>query len=449
MTAAKLNIKTFFGCSLLIFSPVVFGDLNMRMFDLSMSSETHAVFMKSLQQSLNLHPESLLQDSLISQQINQAKIIKSELKPKMYFQMNSKSPPLDSETDSFFQSLQQKNTSVLDQTLILEQLITDFGQTKNRVLQQEELVNSERASSLSEKTKLALRMLDACFNTAAYSLLLEVSNSSVVQHQEITDLIKIRVDSGRAPGREMSRSMARLAEAKAKKLLIGSNLAESVANFRSLLPTQTACKKFPLTKFYIELNELNAIDAAQADNNDIRSANFKITALEKQLKSVKQGKYPLITAEIRADKFDVHNSEDYNLIGAVKFNWNLYQGRKRRIQEQNTREEIKAATFQKEVLERNVESLVSSNLAELKQSKLTLAAFTDAYTANVQSREQLKLQFFAANISLLELLQSERDYLEAAEALVLNTKKIRMAEHLHLFYVGALDSYISVQRGEN
>jgi outer membrane protein TolC len=449
MTAAKVNIKTFFGCSLLIFSPVVFGDLNTRMFDLSMSSETHAVFMKSLQQSLNLHPESLLQDSLISQQINQAKIIKSELKPKMYFQMNSKSPPLDSETDSFFQSLQQKNTSVLDQTLILEQLITDFGQTKNRVLQQEELVNSERASSLSEKTKLALRMLDACFNTAAYSLLLEVSNSSVVQHQEITDLIKIRVDSGRAPGREMSRSMARLAEAKAKKLLIGSNLAESVANFRSLLPNQTACKKFPLTKFYIELNELNAIDAAQADNNDIRSANFKITALEKQLKSVKQGKYPLITAEIRADKFDVHNSEDYNLIGAVKFNWNLYQGRKRRIQEQNTREEIKAATFQKEVLERNVESLVSSNLAELKQSKLTLAAFTDAYTANVQSREQLKLQFFAANISLLELLQSERDYLEAAEALVLNTKKIRMAEHLHLFYVGALDSYISVQRGEN
>ena len=449
MTAAKLNIKTFFGCSLLIFSPVVFGDLNTRMFDLSMSSETHAVFMKSLQQSLNLHPESLLQDSLISQQINQAKIIKSELKPKMYFQMNSKSPPLDSETDSFFQSLQQKNTSVLDQTLILEQLITDFGQTKNRVSQQEELVNSERASSLSEKTKLALRMLDACFNTAAYSLLLEVSNSSVVQHQEIADLIKIRVDSGRAPGREMSRSMARLAEAKAKKLLIGSNLAESVANFRSLLPNQTACKKFPLTKFYIELNELNAIDAAQADNNDIRSANFKITALEKQLKSVKQGKYPLITAEIRADKFDVHNSEDYNLIGAVKFNWNLYQGRKRRIQEQNTREEIKAATFQKEVLERNLESLVSSNLAELKQSKLTLAAFTDAYTANVQSREQLKLQFFAANISLLELLQSERDYLEAAEALVLNTKKIRMAEHLHLFYLGALDSYISVQRGEN
>ena len=449
MILGRLNLKILAVYSALFFSPLILTDLNSKMFDLSMSSETHAVFIESLQKSLNLHPESLLQDSLISQQINQAKIIKSELKPKMSFQMNSKSPPLDSETDSFFQSLQQKNSSVVDQTLIVEQLITDFGQTKNRVSQQEEMVNSERATSLSVKTKLALRMLDACFNTAAYSLLLEVSNSSVIQHQEITDLIKIRVDSGRAPGREMSRSMARLAEAKAKKLLIGSNLAESISNFRSLLPNQPACKKFPLTQFYVEFNEVNAINAAQADNHDIRSANFKIKSLENQLKSVKQAKYPLITAEIRADKYDVYNSEDYNLIGAVKFNWNLYQGRKRRIQEQNTKEEIKAATFQKEVLERNVESLVLANLSELKQSKLTLAAFKDAYAANVQSREQLKLQFFAANVSLLELLQSERDYLEAAEALVLNTKKIRMAEHLHLFYIGALDSYITIHGGDS
>jgi len=45
---------------------------------------------------------------------------------------------------------------------------------------------------------------------------------------------------------------------------------------------------------------------------------------------------------------------------------------------------------------------------------------------------------------LLELLQSERDFLEAAEALVLNTKKVRMAEHLHLFYTGILDSYLMI-----
>jgi hypothetical protein len=41
-------------------------------------------------------------------------------------------------------------------------------------------------------------------------------------------------------------------------------------------------------------------------------------------------------------------------------------------------------------------------------------------------------------------LQSERDYLEAAESLILNTKQVRMSEHLHLFYTGQLNSYLDL-----
>lgn len=444
MHTVRLIFQRAIVCCVFFYTPLALADINQQMFNLSMSNDAHAIFMQNLQNSLSFHPEALLQDSLIAQQVNQAKIVETDLKPKMFFQINSKSAPLDSETDSFFQSLQQKNNSVVDQTLILEKLITDFGQTKNRISQQEELVRSGRATGVSEKTKLALRMFDACFNTAAYSLLLEVADSSVARHQEITDLIKIRVESGRAPGRELSRSSARLAEAKAKKLLLAKNLSEAVANFNSLLPNQPACKQFPLSKFYIEFDQFSAVNLAQTENNEIRSLDFKIKSLERQLKSIQKGKYPQLKAEIRADKYDISNTDDYNLVGAVKFNWDLYQGKKRRIQEQNSKEEIKSATYEKDALHRKVESLVTSNLAELKQSKLRLEAFAEAYKANVQSREQHKAQFFAANISLLELLQSERDYLEAAEAFVLNTKQVRMAEHLHLFYTGTLDSYIMI-----
>ena len=447
MNRDGLIFKSITGLFLFLFSVMGLTDLNKQVLNLSMNEGMHVAFIKSLQESLNIHPESMLQDSLIAQQINQANIVKTELKPKLFLQINSKSPPLDSESDSFFQSLQQKNNSVVDQTLTAEQLITDFGKTKNRILQQEELVKSGRSNSITEKTKLALRMFEACFNTATFSLLSDVADSSVARHQEITNLIEIRVDSGRAPGRELSRSVARLAEAKAKKLLIATNLSEATANFSSLLPGQMACKQFPLSNFYIELNESRAINLAKNENNNIRSQNFKIKSLERQLNSIKSSKYPQLKAEIRADKYDISNTDDYNLIGGVKFNWDLYQGRKRRIQEQNSKEEIKSATFEKQALERDLESLIIANLAELRQSKLRLQAFTEAYNANVQSREQLKAQFFAANISLLELLQSERDYLEAAEALVLNTKQIRMAEHLNLFYTGILDSYLSIDEG--
>ena len=429
---------------ILFASNTILSDIGTKIYDLSMEDSRHNYFIKDIKEALNRHPEALLQESLVEQQVNQVKIIQSELKPTMYFQANSKSPPLDSETDSVFQSLQQKNRSVIDQTLVVEQLITDFGQTRNRIYQQQEVLNSGKSIGLLEKSKLALRMLDSCFNTAVFALLLEAANSSVTRHQEITDLIKIRVESGRAPGRELSRSAARLAEAKAKKLLISSNLSEAQSKFNSLLPNKKICKKFPLTNFLIESRESVAVELANLENDEIQSSRFKVNSLEKQLKSVQQAKYPLVSAELRADKYDISNSEDYNLVGAVKVNWNIYQGKKRRIQEQNTREQIRSAKYETLALERNLESSVISNLAELNQSFLKLKAFQEAYEANSRSREQLRAQFFAANISLLDLLQSERDYLEAAEALILNTKEVRMAEHLHLFYTGQLNSYLDI-----
>ena len=441
---SRLVTKKFLIFSLSIVSHSIQANLDEKILNMSMDQSTHDSFIGYIVEGLNQHPEALLQNSLVAQQVNIVKIVESELKPTLYFQAQSKSPPLDSESDSVFQSLQQKNTSTIDQTLVIEQLLTDFGQTKNRVLQQKDLISSGKSMALTEKSKLALRMFDSCFNTAVFTLLYKVSDASVKRHQEITDLIQIRVDSGRAPGRELSRSSARLAEAKAKAISISSKLSEAESKFYSLLPNAKKCTQFPLSKFSIEFSKSTAVSLAKLENDEIKSSRYKVQSLEKQLRSVQQAKYPEIKAELRADKYDISNSEDYNLVGAVKFNWNIYQGKKRRVEEQNTREEIRSATYETQALERNIESLVISNLSELKQGAAKLQAFSEAYKANSKSREQLGAQFFAANISLLDLLQSERDYLEAAESLILNTKQVRMSEHLHLFYTGQLNSYLNI-----
>ena len=60
-------------------------------------------------------------------------------------------------------------------------------------------------------------MITSCLDTATYFILKTMVLDSVNRHQEITDKIKVRVDSGRAPMRELSRANARLAEAQAKQ----------------------------------------------------------------------------------------------------------------------------------------------------------------------------------------------------------------------------------------
>ena len=79
MAVDRLIFKLTIICLIFFYSSSGFTDLNKQMFDLSMNGNTHSAFMQSLQDSLNLHPESLLQDSLIAQQINQAKIIETDL----------------------------------------------------------------------------------------------------------------------------------------------------------------------------------------------------------------------------------------------------------------------------------------------------------------------------------------------------------------------------------
>ena len=73
----------------------------------SMTEEDYVNFKVNLIKSIKNHPEALLQNSLVSQKVYDVEIVKSRLKPQLYFLSSSKSPALDSETDSFFQSIQQ------------------------------------------------------------------------------------------------------------------------------------------------------------------------------------------------------------------------------------------------------------------------------------------------------------------------------------------------------
>ena len=403
----------------------------------SMTQEDYADFKVKLIQSIENHPEALLQNSLVSQKIYDVEIVKSKLKPQVYFFSNSKSP-LDSETDSFFQSIQQKQHSTIDQTMVIEGMLTDFGQTKNLILQEKSNVSTTSAISLSEKSKLVLRALDACMDSAIYFLLHEATKSSVVRHEEISNLIEIRVGAGRAPGRELSRAHARLSEAKAKEISISSKLAEAQARFKSFLPSQEVCKKLPLTNFSIEMDAEKAVFKAKNKNDEMRAYSFKIESLQNQVTSIQRSKLPTITAQLRADKYDISNTEDYKLFGGVNLNWDLYQGNRRRMQENKAKEEVRAASYEKSAFERKLESIVSSNLAELKNGQAKLEAYEEAYYANSESRSQLKAQFFSANVSLLDLLQSERDFLESVESLILNSKEVTMTKYLHLHYLGEL-----------
>ena len=414
--------------------------------DLSMSQMEFINFKERLITSVETHPEALFQDSLVSQKVYDLDIVKSRYRPNVSFISSSKTP-IDSQSDSFFQSIQTKQHSSIDKSLVFENLVTDFGRTKSLISQEESNVSSLKALNLSEKSKLVLRALDACMDTAVYSLAYLANKSSVSRLEEISNLIKVRVKAGRAPGREESRANARLSEAKAREILTSSKLSESEARFKALLPSVNFCRKLPLAEFYIEMDLTKSVLAAKTNNLEMQAYLFKLESLKDQVHYIKKDKLPTITAQVRADQFDITNSEDYELYGGFNLNWDIYQGDRRRTQEKKANEEIRAANYERTAFERELESLVAASLADLINSEDRLKAFREAYKANEESSQQLKAQFFSANVSLLDLLQSERDLLDSIEALILNSKEVAMKRFIHLHYLGELTNEFNIENG--
>ena len=104
-------------------------------------------------------------------------------------------------------------------------------------------------------------------------------------------------------------------------------------------------------------------------------------------------------------------------------------------------EQLKTAKLNKEILIKDLRIKSGANLAELNNSNDRLMIFNTAYEAYMESRDKLSLQFESSNVSLLELLQAERDFIESSELLLLNKKEIISSQIRQLYLLGKITDY--------
>ena len=105
------------------------------------------------------------------------------------------------------------------------------------------------------------------------------------------------------------------------------------------------------------------------------------------------------------------------------------------------KEQLKSSKFKKDILIKNLTASSESNFVEIINSRNRLDVFGNAYTAYEDSREMLRLQFESSNVSLLELLQAERDYIESAELFILNKKEVISSQINQLFLTSRINKY--------
>ena len=406
-----------------------------------MNQQEQEAFVNSLIFSIKEHPIYLQALTIVETSKASLDISKSSNKPQIQLQANSRNSlkqkfedPLSALTES------TKDEHRADSSLILQQSLFDKA-VEEEINKQEYMVKADYFDKQQRISELTLEMALVCQDTAAYKIISDLIEISIDSHSEIVNRIQMRVESGRAAQAEMTRAKARLAEARAKKMTIELKLSTAKAQFQQLISNGKPCEKF----ITIDPEEL-IIDTSKVqdeieNNFSVMRASELIKASERELEKAKAGFRPKINLELRGDRYDLTGDKNYDIYAGVNFNVDIYTGGKKTALIRLANEQLKTAKLNKEILIKDLRTKSGANLAELNNSNDRLLIFNSAYEAYMESRDKLSLQFESSNVSLLELLQAERDFLESSELLLLNKKEIISSQIRQLYLLGKITDY--------
>ena len=406
-----------------------------------MNQQEQETFVNSLLFSIKEHPIFLQSLTILETSKASLDISKSSNKPQIQLQANSRNSlkqkfedPLSALTES------TKDEHRADSSLILQQSIFDKA-IKEEINKQEYMVKADYFDKQQRISELTLEMALVCQDTAAYKIISDLIEISIDSHSEIVNRIQMRVESGRAAQAEMTRAKARLAEARAKRMTIELKLSTAKAKFQQLMSNGEPCEKFIKIDPEQIIIDTNKVQDAIENNFSVMRASELIKAAERELEKAKAGFRPKVNLELRGDRYDLTGDKNYDVYAGVNFNVDIYTGGKRTALIRLANEQLKTAQLNKEILIKDLRTKSGANLAELNNSNDRLKIFNTAYEAYMDSRDKLSLQFESSNVSLLELLQAERDFIESAELLLLNKKEIISSQIRQLYLLGKITDY--------
>ena len=422
---------------------------------LTMQLDSVNQFVEELQDAIYKHPTFLAAEASVAQSSQLVNIAKANRRPQLSLQTsttNRFSSSFDDNSNFFESSPISERTSA---SVIIRQLLFDSFATSHEIKQQKNTLLADQLLKDQRVTSLALKMINNCLDTASYYLLKELVAESVSRHNKITEQIKVRVESGRAAMREFTRATARLAEAQAKELNTDLNYQSSLAEFRELMPNATLCKKM----LYLDSSDLVmeksvAVDLALNFNLSIQESNKRIKASEENLAKIKANRWPRLNLTVQGDKYNsevymTKKLDDYDYYAGINFDMNLYSGGRKRSEIKTAQAQLNEVRFKKDELVKSITANTVSLLTELQNGEERVKIFKRAFIANDKSRENLRLQFVSSNVSLLELLQAERDYLESSENMIFNQRSVLLAGFTELALLGRLMDFIETRSSSN
>ena len=406
-----------------------------------MDEDQHQLFVEQISKAVSIHPEYLSSlDSLRAAGAN-LKGTKANILPQVRFIIDSNNQ-LDKNFEDGSNNLFEKSRSdhKTDATITISQLLYDFGATKNDISKSEALFDAKRAELSSTIIDLIYRSVISYINVSAYTIFTKTINESYERHSAIRERIEQKVEGGLSAPRELSRALARQAEAYAKLITVRQNLSKAIAEYRIYFPDSELPSKMPSSDLSLQLRTLQeSRELMMKKNPNILRAISSLEASIFNTKKVKGESLPRLDLEIRGGQYNLSDqSDEYDLYSGLNLSYDIYTGGKMTALNEQAQAESSAYMNNRDAIIRKIEAEMSNSLQNIKLIPSNIEAYRNAYIANKQSQYYANEQFQTSNVLLLDLLQTERDFLESSQALIEALRSSQIENYSYMKFTGEL-----------
>ena len=411
------------------------------MMDPFMDTTQYENFVNQVSDAVSEHPEYLSSlDSLKAAGAN-LKGTQADFLPQIRLLIDSNNQ-LDKSFEDGSNNLFEKSRSdhKTDATLTVRQLLYDFGATRNDISKSEALFEVKRAELSATILDLIFRSVISYVNVSAYTIFTDTINASFERHTAIKNRISQKVNGGLSAPRELSRAVAREAEAYAKLITVRQNLNKAISEYRVYFPSADLPKKLPIENTSLQFRTIQeSRDLMMMKNPNILRALSSLKASIFNTQKVKGEALPRLDIEVRGSQYNLsEQSDEYDVYSGLSLSYDLYTGGRSTALKEQAIAESSAYMNNKDAIIRKIDSEMNNSLQTIKLIPENINAYRNAYKANKQSQFYANEQFKTSNVLLLDLLQTERDFLESSQALLESLRSSQIERFSYMKLTGEL-----------
>jgi len=314
--------------------------------------------------------------------------------------------------------------------------------TVNEISRQKSRLDAAGYNAQAAANQIAIDMTTAYIELVKQQDLMKLARESKATHERILDQIQQRTEAGIGNKVEVDQAKARLALSNSNLIVTRNNYIDARTQFQRTLgrmPETQLIKPTMQFQFPDTLDE--AINVALTDHPTLRSANADIAEARAQHASAASPYYPRVDLELQKtldNNINGLEGKNHNLQAMLRLRYNLYNGGKDIAQRDVTASEVQQATE----IRNNSRRQTIENLGYAWAAKEYLEEQMIYIDQHIQltydTLEGYRKQFNLGRRSLLDLLNTENEYISALLTRIETESELNTAQYRTLNAMGKL-----------